>query len=185
MTNTPVFHVFATPHTHTDTTILRLAWILSGTTQVGRHQKGKTNLDLLEQETVSGTGISWAICKSAPWPIHITTQASHHSLFYRSDALPAAQPTASKHWRQSPLTSKLKPPKVWKQTAFIQQVWQCSTSLLPIISSAAPTCYWRHCHIIFPVWTQSNNMAKHSGLRDFLESRIQLMLRQKMLQPNF
>ena len=27
---------------------------------------GKTNLDLLEQETVSGSGISWAICKSAP-----------------------------------------------------------------------------------------------------------------------
>jgi len=30
------------------------------------HQKGKTNLDLLEQETVSGSGISWTICKSAP-----------------------------------------------------------------------------------------------------------------------
>jgi len=26
--------------------------------------------------------------------------ASHHSVFYRLDALPAAQPTASKHWRQ-------------------------------------------------------------------------------------
>jgi len=32
--------------------------------------KGKTNLDLMEQEIVSGTGISWAICKSAPWPRH-------------------------------------------------------------------------------------------------------------------
>ena len=46
---------------------------------------------------MSGSGISWAICKSAPWPRHITTPASHHSLFYRPDALPAAQPTASKH----------------------------------------------------------------------------------------
>jgi len=27
--------------------------------------------------------------------------APHYSVFYRSDALPAAQPTASKHWRQS------------------------------------------------------------------------------------
>ena len=26
--------------------------------------------------------------------------APHHSVFYRPDALPAAQPTASKHWRQ-------------------------------------------------------------------------------------
>jgi len=31
---------------------------LSGTTQVSRHQKGKTNLDLLEQQIVSGSGIS-------------------------------------------------------------------------------------------------------------------------------
>jgi len=31
-------------------------------------QEGKTNLDLLKQEVVSGSGISWAICKSAPCP---------------------------------------------------------------------------------------------------------------------
>jgi len=35
---------------------------------VSRYQKGKTSLDLLEQEIVSGSGISWAICKSAPCP---------------------------------------------------------------------------------------------------------------------
>ena len=28
------------------------------------------------------------------------TPASHHSVFYRLDALPTAQPTVSKHWRQ-------------------------------------------------------------------------------------
>jgi len=53
---------------------------------------------LLKQETVSGSGISWAICKSASrsrQPCqHPTTQ-----FFYRPDALSAAQPTASKHWR--------------------------------------------------------------------------------------
>jgi len=27
-----------------------------------------------------------------------TTPTSHHSVFYRPDALPATQPTASKHW---------------------------------------------------------------------------------------
>ena len=53
----------------------------------------------LKQETVSGSGISWAICKSAPRSRQITTPAPHHSLFYRPDALPTAQPTASKHWR--------------------------------------------------------------------------------------
>jgi len=64
---------------------------MSGTTRVSRNQKGKTkkvitNLDLLEEEIVSGSGTSWAICKSAPHPRqprqHPTTQ-----FFYRPDAL--------------------------------------------------------------------------------------------------
>ena len=54
---------------------------------------------LLKQEKVSGSGISWAICKSAPRSRQITTPTPQHSVFYRPDALPAAQPTASKHWR--------------------------------------------------------------------------------------
>jgi len=33
---------------------------VSGTTRVSRYQKGKTKLDLLKQEIVSGSGISWA-----------------------------------------------------------------------------------------------------------------------------
>ena len=70
-------------NTHTHTTVLLLFWYMSGTTRVSRHQKGKTtkvktNLDLLEQEIVSGSGICWAICKSAPRPRqprqHPTTQ---------------------------------------------------------------------------------------------------------------
>jgi len=57
---------------------------------------------LLKQETVSGNGISWAICKSdLPRSRQITTPAPHHSVFCRPDALPAAQPTASKHWRHA------------------------------------------------------------------------------------
>jgi len=42
-----------------------------------------------------------AICKSAPRSRQITTPTPHHSVFYRPDALPVAQPTASKHWRQT------------------------------------------------------------------------------------
>jgi len=48
-----------------------------------------------QQQVVSGSG--WAICKSAPRPRQITMPESHHSVFYRPDALPAAQPTVSKH----------------------------------------------------------------------------------------
>ena len=50
---------------------------------------------LLKQETVSGSGISWAICKSAPRSRQIIMPASHHSVFYRPDALPAAEPTVA------------------------------------------------------------------------------------------
>jgi len=48
---------------------------------------------LLKQDTVSGSGISWAICKSAPRSSKITTPGPHHSVFYSPDALPATQPT--------------------------------------------------------------------------------------------
>ena len=53
----------------------------------------------VKQETVSGSGIRWAVYKSAPRSRQITTPAPLYSVFYRPDALPAAQPTASKHWR--------------------------------------------------------------------------------------
>ena len=36
---------------------------------------------LPKQETVSGSGISWAICKYAPHSRQITTPAPHHSVF--------------------------------------------------------------------------------------------------------
>jgi len=54
---------------------------------------------LLKQETVSGSGISWAVCKSAPRSRQTTTPASTPplSFFCRPEALRAAQPTASEH----------------------------------------------------------------------------------------
>jgi len=53
--------------THTHTTILRPSvWDYLGEPVPERYyQEGKTNLDLLEQKIMSGSGISWAICKSA------------------------------------------------------------------------------------------------------------------------
>ena len=52
---------------------------------------------LMKQDTVSGSGLSWAICKSAPRSRQITSPAPHHSVFYSLDALPAAQLTATEH----------------------------------------------------------------------------------------
>jgi len=51
---------------------------------------------------MSGSGISWAMCKSAHRSRQIAMPAPHHSFFYRLDALPAAQPTASKHTHTHP-----------------------------------------------------------------------------------
>ena len=93
-THTHILH--ACTHTHTDT---RLTALCPGLPGWAGTKKAKPIWILLKQETVSGSGISWAVCKSAPRSRQITTPAPHHSVFYRPDALPAAQPTASKHWR--------------------------------------------------------------------------------------
>jgi len=73
---------------------------LSGTTRVGRYQKGKTKSGFYWSKrqwvAVASAG---TYAKSAPLSRQITTPAPHHLVFYRSDAFPATQPTASKHWR--------------------------------------------------------------------------------------
>ena len=80
-------------HTHT-----RLTALCPGLPGWASTRKVKPIWILLKQETVSGIGIRWVICKSASRSRQITTPAPHHSVFYRLDALPAAQPTVSKHW---------------------------------------------------------------------------------------
>ena len=80
-------------HTHTHTCLTALFPGLPGWAGT---RKVKPIWILLKQEIVSGSGISWAICKSAPRSRQITTLAPHHSVFYRPNVLP----TASKHWRQ-------------------------------------------------------------------------------------
>ena len=50
------------------------------------YQKGKTNHDFTEARD-SGSGISWAICKSAPHSRQITTPAPHHSFLNRCKRL--------------------------------------------------------------------------------------------------
>ena len=85
----------ADTHTHP-----RLTALCPGLPGWAGTRKVKPIWILLEQQTVSRSGISWAICKSAPRFRQITMPAPHHSFFYRPDALPDAKPTASKHWRQ-------------------------------------------------------------------------------------
>ena len=105
-------------HTLTHTHVLPSSWILSGITQVSWHQKGKTNFYLLEQDIVSGSEISWAISKSAPWPRHISMPASHYSVF--SVRMPFLPPNQQ---RQSTEGTFILPPKVnWAPTPMTTDV---------------------------------------------------------------
>jgi len=64
-----------------------LTALFLGLSRWANTRKAKTIWILLKQETVSGSGISWAICRSAPRSILITMPTPHHSVFYRQDAL--------------------------------------------------------------------------------------------------
>ena len=79
-TNTISLHTMqAVPikrYTHT-----RLTALYPGLPRSAGTRKVKPMWILLKQETVSGNGISWAICKSAPSSRQITTPAPHHSVF--------------------------------------------------------------------------------------------------------
>ena len=63
-------------HTHSHLTAL-----FPGLARWAGTRKVKPIWILLKQETVSGNGISWAICKSAPCSRQTTTPAPHHSVF--------------------------------------------------------------------------------------------------------
>ena len=63
-------------HTHT-----RLTALCPGLPGWAGTRKVKPIWILLKQETVSGSGISWAICKSAPCSRQIAMPAPHHSFF--------------------------------------------------------------------------------------------------------
>jgi len=93
------------PNKHTNTTVLRPSWILSSITQVSRHQKGKTRKVNLSGLTAARDS-EWQWYELGHMQICTLTQTHNHasilplSFFYGPDALPAAQPTASKQWRQ-------------------------------------------------------------------------------------
>ena len=69
----------------------------SRTTRVSQYQKGKTNLDFTEARDSE-----WQWHQLGHRQVFTSLQTDNHASipllsFYRLDALPAAQPTASKH----------------------------------------------------------------------------------------
>ena len=72
---------------------------LSGTTRVGQYQKGKTNLDFTEARDSEWQWHQMGHMHYASLHLAPGRQSCQHSTaqFYRPDALPATQPTVSKH----------------------------------------------------------------------------------------
>ena len=75
-------------NTHTPT---RLTALCPGLPRWAGIRKVKPVWILLEQETVSGSGISWTTCKPAPRSRQTTTPAPHHSKFF-TDWMPFLPP---------------------------------------------------------------------------------------------
>ena len=122
-------------HTHTHT---RLTALFPGLPRWAGTRKVKPIWILVKQETVSSSGISWAVCKSAPRSRQTTTPAPHHSVFYRPDALPVAQPTASKHWRH--IIYEHKNSKLKKQGKNISQTYFVFLSPVFFVASSITFC---------------------------------------------
>ena len=82
--------------------------LFSRTTWVRRYQKGKTNLDF-----TGARDSEWQKHQLGHMQVCTLLQTDNHAstpplcFFYRPDALPAAQPTTSKHWRH-----QIKPPVI-------------------------------------------------------------------------
>ena len=84
-------------HTHTHTHTHPFNGPFPGLPRWAGTIKVKPVWILLKQETVSGSGISWAICKSAPCSRQITMPVPHHSVFLQAGCPSCRQLTASKH----------------------------------------------------------------------------------------
>ena len=88
-----IFSIF-TEELHKRLSHTRLTALCPGLPGWAGTRKVKPIWILMEQETVSGSGISLAICKSAPRSRQITTRAPHHSVFLQAGC-PACRPTNS------------------------------------------------------------------------------------------
>jgi len=111
-------------HTHTHTHTHPFNGPFAGLTGRASTRKVKPILISLKQETVSGSGISWAICKSALRSRQITTPAPHHSVFLQAGR-PSCRPTNS-----------VKALKMYRLN-----VNRCFTSKCPYLTSVKQECH--------------------------------------------
>jgi len=130
-------------------TYVRLTAFFSRTTWASRHQKSRTILVKpiwvywSKRQWVAVASAGRYKSKSAPRSWQITMPAPHHSVFYRLDALPATQPTASKHWRQKQFTQVVpdKNPESCKTVVHVC-ILMLNSCMWWDIRAAAAITYW-------------------------------------------
>ena len=104
---------------------------------------------------MSGSGISWAICKSEPRSRQITTPAPHHSVFYRPDAQPAAS-------NQNTRACKIVSYKTWHKMATTKHCQIAALHSQPVWTRLSPVTWlpqiesdWIECFLVFN-WIKLN-----------------------------
>jgi len=124
--------------------------LFSRTTWISRHQKGKPFWILLDQEMI---GWQWhqldhmqIICTLLQTDNHANT--SPLKSFYRPDALHAAQPTTSKHWRM-----------------FFHEIKLLNAEFVNLVQKLAKNNYWKNTDILTWITTVINN-AINSNLQE-------------------
>ena len=120
----------------------------------GGTRKVKPIWILLKQETVSGSGISWATCKSAPCSRQITAPAPHHSVFLQAGC-PSCRPTnsvkalkATITWTLLQIHCRIFQWKSFENRLRVDRIM--ATSLLGIELNQRP-CGWPSRHIIIVI----------------------------------
>ena len=127
---------------------------------------------LLKQETVSGSGISCAICKSAPHSRQITMPAPHHSVYLQAGC-PSCRPTNSIKALKAQCvvmnsriiftifykTCSLSGFCTWlSEIPFVRKIWVSSinSSVEEFINYLHFHCLWYDCHFGYLITIQRN-----------------------------
>jgi len=133
-------------HTHTHT---HLTALCPGLPRWAGTRKVKPVWILLKQDTMSGIGISWAICKSASRSRQITTPVPHHTVFLQIGC-PSCRPTSTEPVKENvPMVINLQTTCIWVDIS-VTNVSKSFTDKM-----AAKTGWHRygmnlcHCHPIY------------------------------------
>ena len=97
---------------------IQFSWQLFLSLRFNGHLPGESGLAGIYWKADGGGGDSYKSCKQAP--AKSSPPTNQHPFFYRPDALPVAQPTVSKHWRENITFHRLAYPKLtWGSSNFV------------------------------------------------------------------